>query len=129
MMSNFLFEPNPESPVGMPLTIWDPDTGQEIEAIVATDGFRVEVSAGDYDSLPGVSFYVPDEQRVVFGFLSGIADIASEDAGAIMAEEVVFPTLMSRYESPLSVINYKAELERALNTGKFIIDSQLDLTE
>lgn len=128
MSENFLFEPDPESPIGMPMTIWDPDTGRETEVVIATDGFRVEVTAGDYDTMPGVSFYAHEEDRVIFGFLMGIGDIDTSDIG-VMTEEVVFPTFMSRHESPLSVIDYKQELERALESGRFIVASQLNVAE
>lgn len=121
MSYDIFFEPSPESPVGMAFEFEDPDTLEPIMAIVATDGFRVEVT-GEYETLPGVAFFVPSEERVVFGFLAGVANIVADSVnGGILAEEIVFPTMISRYEAPLSVVEYVEELERALNAGRFIV--------
>ena len=125
-MTNMTFEPSPESPIGMPITFLDPDLGRPTDGVIAADNFRVKVTAGHLSELPGFGIYVPTDDRAVFGFMQGISDIEGVEGGVLGTEEIAL-FLMSRYEAPLSVVDYGVVLERTLTTGRFIVTSGLSL--
>ena len=134
-MSNFLSPTTgDEEPflIGEVLRVIDPDIALPVQCVVAHRDFRVEVSAEDYEYLPGIGLYVPaideeEDERAIFGFTSVVSDITSINGG-ILTEGSIELHLMSRYESPLSVVDYDEVLEQTIVNGGILVQHSIDIS-